>query len=64
MEATWLDAVDDEARELALATREQCKALEAPRLVDLFGEVYAEPHPVVDERLAHQAYLDAIGGEV
>jgi 2-oxoisovalerate dehydrogenase E1 component alpha subunit len=64
VEAAWLDEVDGEARELALATREQCKTLEAPRLVDLFGEVYAEQHPVVDERITHRAYLDAIGGEL
>lgn len=58
----WFDEVDEAGRALATRTRDECRSLHAPGLAELFAEVYAEVHPVLQERVAHQAFTSAVGG--
>lgn len=60
--AAWFEEVDAESRALALRARQECRALEAPDLADLFVEVYAEPHPVERERDTHRAFSALLEG--
>lgn len=53
----WFDALETEADELALRIRTACQQMPNPPHEDMFEQVYAEPHPLVDsEREAFVAY--------
>jgi 2-oxoisovalerate dehydrogenase E1 component subunit alpha len=60
VERDWFGAVESEGHALAAKTREECKALQAPDLADLFSEVYAEPHPVERERAAYESFVHLV----
>jgi pyruvate dehydrogenase E1 component alpha subunit len=47
--------LDDEAEDLALATRQACHALPEPDLAEFFATVYAEPHALMDRQAAEYA---------
>ncbi|MDR5701875.1 thiamine pyrophosphate-dependent dehydrogenase E1 component subunit alpha [Agromyces aerolatus] len=59
----WFAETDAAAAALAVRTREECKALAAPDLADLFAEVYADPHPVERERSEYEAFVRLVEGE-
>lgn len=59
----WFEGVEAEGRQLAARTREECKRLTSPDLADLFSEVYADPHPIVNERSSHLALAELVGSE-
>jgi pyruvate dehydrogenase E1 component alpha subunit len=57
---SFYDDLELEAQVLALETRDACKALEPPHLADIFGQVYAEPHPALAaERRVYDAFASA-----
>ena len=52
-----------EADELAASTREACKQLTGQTLAEMFGNVYAEPHPLIErERTANAEFIALVGG--
>ncbi|GAA3518109.1 pyruvate dehydrogenase (acetyl-transferring) E1 component subunit alpha [Aeromicrobium panaciterrae] len=54
-----------EADELAVSTREACKQLTGQTLAEIFGNVYAEPHPLIErERTANAAFTALVGGDL
>jgi 2-oxoisovalerate dehydrogenase E1 component alpha subunit len=63
----WLDeafvaSVETAADETAAALRRGCLGTVDPEPLTLFDEVYAEPHPLIDEERAQfAAYLDGLG---
>lgn len=62
VEARWFAEVESEGRALAARTREECRALEPPNLSELFGEVYAESHPVSRERATYEEFVELVEG--
>ncbi|PVG83603.1 pyruvate dehydrogenase (acetyl-transferring) E1 component subunit alpha [Nocardioides gansuensis] len=60
----WFEEVEEDGRALAVRTRQECQALHAPDLADLFSEVYADPHPVLQERAAYEAFAAMVEGGV
>lgn len=58
----WFAEVDEEGRALAMRTRDECRSLQAPDLAELFAEVYAEAHPVLEERAAYEAFSSLVEG--
>jgi pyruvate dehydrogenase E1 component alpha subunit len=47
--------LDEEAEDLAAATREACHSLPDPDLAEFFGTVYAAPHPLMEQQAAEYA---------
>jgi pyruvate dehydrogenase E1 component alpha subunit len=47
--------LDEEAEDLAVATREACRSLPDPDLAEYFGTVYAEPHALMERQAADYA---------
>jgi pyruvate dehydrogenase E1 component alpha subunit len=59
-EPAFFEQLDLEAEELAVQTRHACHSMPDPELVDFFGTVYAEPHPLMERQAAeHAAYRAA-----
>ncbi|EID79961.1 MULTISPECIES: pyruvate dehydrogenase (acetyl-transferring) E1 component subunit alpha [Rhodococcus] len=59
----YLAAVQQRADDTAAALRRGCLATVEPEPMSLFDNVYAEPHPLVDEeRRQFAAYLDSFEG--
>ncbi len=59
----FFDAVEAEAETLAIALRDDCRALPDPPPTRMFDNVYAEPHPLVDaERAEFVRYHASFGG--
>ncbi|MCU1614468.1 MAG: Pyruvate dehydrogenase component subunit alpha [Frankiales bacterium] len=60
-EPSWFSALSAEADELGVEVRRACRAIEAPKLDDLFDHAYAHPHSLVDvERLTHREFVDSL----
>jgi pyruvate dehydrogenase E1 component alpha subunit len=53
----YFSSLEAEGDELAAATRAACSALEDPDLLDLFDDVYAEPHPDLERQKMAAAAL-------
>jgi 2-oxoisovalerate dehydrogenase E1 component alpha subunit len=51
----FFDAVDAEADALAHRLRDGCRALSDPSPLSIFDNVYAEPHPLVEQERAEMA---------
>ncbi len=62
VDGDWFADVDAAGQALAERTREECRALAAPDLGELFGEVYAEPHPIERERAAYESFVAVVEG--
>jgi pyruvate dehydrogenase E1 component alpha subunit len=59
----FFDGVDAEAEALAVRLREGCRSLPDPDPDRMFDQVYAEPHPLVEEERAEfTAYLASFEG--
>jgi pyruvate dehydrogenase E1 component alpha subunit len=57
-DAAFVEAVEQEAVELAERLRRECRALPDPPAEAMFAHVYAEPHPLVEqERAWWEEYL-------
>ena len=52
VDQAFFDALDAEAETLAVRLREGCRSLPDPEPDAMFDQVYAEPHPLVDEERA------------
>jgi 2-oxoisovalerate dehydrogenase E1 component alpha subunit len=64
VENAWFGELQQESDEFAVGVRSACKDLAGSELGDLFGNVYAETHPVLTaEREQHLAFLAALGSE-
>lgn len=64
VEDAWFGELHEESDEFAVKVRSACKELAGSPLGDLFGNVYAETHPVLEaEREQHLAFLAALGSE-
>jgi len=49
--------LDDEAEDLAVATRQACLSMPDPDMAEFFGTVYADRHPLMERQAAeHAAY--------
>ena len=60
VDTDFFEAVDAEAEALAVHLRDGCRSLPDPQPLDIFANVYAEPHPLVDEeRAAFDTYLQS-----
>ncbi|MCW2842597.1 MAG: pyruvate dehydrogenase (acetyl-transferring) component subunit alpha [Nocardioides sp.] len=61
VEDDWFKELQEESDAFAVDVRSACKALAGSDLCDLFGNVYAEAHPVLaGEREQHMAFLAAL----
>jgi pyruvate dehydrogenase E1 component alpha subunit len=59
-EQEFFDGVEAEAEALAVRLRDGCRSLPDPEPLRMLDEVYAEPHPLVDQETAElRAYLDS-----
>ncbi len=57
-DADFFAALDDEAEQLAVRLREQCRAMPDPQPLSMFDNVYAELTPLLaDQRAAYAGYL-------
>ncbi len=62
--ASFFDGIDKEAAELGAQVRQACVSMPDPRPEQLFENIYAEPHPLVDaEREQYLAYLSSFADE-
>jgi pyruvate dehydrogenase E1 component alpha subunit len=55
--------LDEEAEDLAVATRQACHSLPEPDLAEFLGTVYAEAHPLMERQAAEYAAYRASFGE-
>jgi pyruvate dehydrogenase E1 component alpha subunit len=63
-DASFFESIDKEAAELGAAVRQACVSMPDPRPAQLFENIYAEPHPLVDaEREQYLAYLSSFADE-
>jgi pyruvate dehydrogenase E1 component alpha subunit len=59
VDQSFFDAVESEAEQLAVRLRDACRGMADPEPDAIFANVYAEPHPLVEEeRAIYAAYLD------
>jgi pyruvate dehydrogenase E1 component alpha subunit len=56
------DAVDAEADQIALKLRDDVLAMQRPEPISMFDNVYAEPHPLVEEGRQEFIELGITGG--
>ncbi len=57
LDKAFLDALDEEAEELAVALRQGCGALPEPALAEMWGHTFADvPHELLGQRAEYQAY--------
>ena len=57
-DADFFAALDDEAEQIAVRLREQCRAMPDPQPLSMFDNVYAELTPLLtDQRAAYAGYL-------
>ena len=62
--ASFFEGVEKEAAELGTQVRQACVSMPDPRPVQMFENVYAERHPLVDrEREQFVAYLSSFADE-
>ena len=62
-DSAFFAAVDDEAEALAVRLRDDCRSMPDPEPASMFDDVYAEPHPLVDqERAEFTAYHSSFAG--
>jgi 2-oxoisovalerate dehydrogenase E1 component subunit alpha len=63
-DAAFFDGVEKEAAELGAQVRQACVSMPDPRPAQLFENIYAEQHPLVDsEREQFMAYLSSFADE-
>jgi pyruvate dehydrogenase E1 component alpha subunit len=64
-DAAFFEQIDAEAKEVATDLRKQCLSLPDPGPLEMFENVYAEPHPLMtEEQEQFAAYLASFEGEV
>jgi pyruvate dehydrogenase E1 component alpha subunit len=60
VDASYFEALQAESDALAARLREGCLSMPDPQPLELFDEVYAEDHPLIDEQRAlTAAYLES-----
>jgi 2-oxoisovalerate dehydrogenase E1 component alpha subunit len=63
VDQSFFDALDGEAEELAVHLRSGCRSMPDPEPAEMFDQVYAEPHPLVEQESRELAtYLASFEG--